>query len=214
MPQPVRDPNEATAFWRASRAIVRGLGTVFFDFKAYRTDRVPQTGGVLLLANHQSYLDPPLFTMKLRRPAAFLAKSQLFDFGPFAWAIRRLNAFPVKQGSSDVGAMKESIRLLQAGWLLTVFPEGSRSPDGQLKPVQKGAGLMVKRAQVPVVPAVVDGAWKAWPPDGPLLPRSTPVRVLYGEPANISHMKADDIRKWTDDQLTTLLDRLRSGRLG
>lgn len=213
-PPPTRDPDEVTAFWSAARAIVRGLGTVMFDFKAYRLDRVPERGGVLLLGNHQSYLDPPLFTMKLRRPAAFLAKSELFDFAPFGWAIRRLNAFPVRQGSGDVAAMKESIRLLQAGWLLTVFPEGSRTPDGRLKPAQKGAGLMVKRAQVPVVPAVVDGAWDAWPPGGSAIPKFKPVRVLYGEPADLSHMKADDIRKWTDDQLATLLDRLRSGRLG
>ena len=207
-----RDPGRASWFWRACKAGVQLGSTLALDFRAYRVDRVPATGGVLMLANHQSYLDPPLFGVAPKRPSAFLAKSELFENPAFAWAIRRLNAFPVRQGAGDVGAMKESIRLLQRGWMLGVFPEGSRTPDGELQPAQKGAGLMVKRAGVPVLPAVIDGSHQAWP-RGSTFPRPHPVRVLYGEPADLSGMKADDVRRWIDDALARLLDDLRSGRV-
>lgn len=208
-----RSPEEAAAIYRASRVLTRVLATLLFDFRSYRADRVPERGGVLILSNHQSYLDPPLLGVHLHRPVAFLAKSELFDFAPFGTFIRQLNAFPLRQGKSDVGAMKESIRLLQNGWALTIFAEGGRTAHGRLAPVQKGAGLMVKRANVPVVPTVIDGAYKAWPRDASGFPRPHPVRVLYGEPTDLSNMKADDIRKWADDRLASLLDDLRSGRV-
>ena len=209
-----RDPDDPTLMWTLCHKTAELAATLCFDFHAYHADRIPRTGGVLLLANHQSYLDPPLLALKPPRQCAFLAKSGLFKFGPFGWLIRKLNAFPVKQGAGDVGAMKESIRLLQNGWMLTMFPEGTRSPDGELQPIERGAGLLVKRAQVPVVPAVIDGAWDAWPPDGPAAPRLKPIRALYGEPEDLSHLKAADIQSWTADKLAALLEQLRSGRVG
>ena len=208
-----RSPDRMPWFYRNARRLFTALSSVGFDFKAYGVDRVPQTGGVLIAANHQSYLDPPLYGLPLRRPAAFLAKSELFENPAFARVIRALNAFPVRQGAGDVSAMRESIRLLQAGWAVTVFPEGSRTPDGELQPAQKGAGLMVKRAGVPVVPAVIHGSHDAWP-RGTAMPRpGVPIRVLYGEPADLGVMKADDVRKWLDDRLAALFDDLRSGRV-
>ncbi len=208
-----RSPDEETKIYRASRLLTNIIATLGVDFRAYRADRVPARGGVLILSNHQSYLDPPLMGVRVMRPMAYLAKSELFDFAPASWFIRKLNAFPVRQGKGDVGAMKEAIRLLQSGWALNVFAEGSRTPNGRLMPAQKGAGLMIKRANVPVVPAVIDGAYKAWPRGSTGYPRPHPVRVLYGEPADLSGMKADDIRKWTDDRLAALLDDLRNGRV-
>ncbi len=207
-----RSPDKATAIYGGMRIFVRSVLRAGFAFQAFRADRVPKTGGLLMLSNHQSFLDPPILGCKLHRPIASLGKSELFAWKPFAWSIRQLNAFPVKQGKSDVGAMKESIRLLKAGWLLNVFPEGGRTRDGNLQPAQKGAGLMVRRAGVPVIPAVIDGSYEAWPIQNKL-PRPRKIRVLYGEPAEIGHLKADDIRKWIDDTLARMFDDLRSGRV-
>lgn len=209
---PAPSPSEAGLFYKGWRSALQVAMRVFFDLQAFGVERVPEKGGLLMLSNHQSYLDPPLLGVSLRRPMASLAKSELFAVAPFGWAIRKLYAFPVRQGKGDVGAMKESIRLLQAGWLLNVFPEGSRSPDGRLHPAQKGAGLIVRRAGVPVVPTVIDGSFDAWPRDRKI-PTPHPIRVLYGKPADISHLKADDIRKWIDDTFARMLDDLRSGRV-
>ena len=207
-----RDPDKATLMYRAWRFGVGSVLKLGFGLEAYGVERIPKTGGLLMLSNHASYLDPPIVSVRVPRPMAFLAKSELFDWGPFGWTIRRLNAFPVKQGKGDVGAMKESIRLLKAGWLLNVFPEGGRTPDGNLQPAQKGAGLMIRRAGVPVLPAVIDGSYEAWPLEQKY-PRPRKLRILYGEAADISHLKADDVRKWIDDTWARMRDDLRSGRV-
>ena len=207
-------PHEPTAFWRASRTVFDVLATLAFDFRAYRPERVPDRGGALILSSHQSYLDPPLLSLRLSRATCYLAKSELFENRAFEWFIRRLNAFPVRQGAGDVGAMKQSIKLIQSGWALAVFPEGSRTFDGSLQPAQKGVGLLVKRCRgVPCVPAVIDGAFEALPRGGSKIPKPHPIRVLYGEPADLSQLKADDVRRWVDDTLARLLDDLRSGRV-
>ena len=207
-----RRPDRATPIYAGMRVLVNAVLGLGFRFRAYGVERVPRDGGLLMLSNHQSYLDPPILGAKLPRPMAYLAKSELFRNPVFGWGIRQLNAFPVRQGKGDVGAMKESIRLLQAGWLLNIFPEGGRTSDGELNPAQKGAGLIIRRAGVKVLPTVIDGSYDAWPKDR-RLPRPHPIRVLYGEPVDLSHLKADDVRKWTDDTLARMLDDLRSGRV-
>ena len=191
------------------RALLRILTSVWFDLKVYGKENVPETGGVLLVANHQSYLDPPLLGVQLRRKASFLAKSGLFVNPVFGWVIRNCNAFPVRQGEGDVGAVKETIRRLQEGHMLTVFPEGGRTEDGELQPILNGAALVVRKAGVPIVPVVVDGSFKAWPKHRKLWQRH-PVRVLFGKPAVVHHLKAREITAFIDAQLHELLADLRS----
>src|SRR2546430_1089738 len=82
---------------------------------------------------------------------------------PRARLIRSLSAFQVEQGASDVGAVKETISRLQEGHVLNIYPGGSRTDDGKMLPLEKGAGLVIRRAKVPVVPAVIVGSYKAWP---------------------------------------------------
>ena len=95
-----------------------------FDLKVYGRHHVPAKGGVLLISNHQSYLDPVLIGVYLERPMTYMAKSELFENKHFGWLIRALNAFPIKQRAGDVGAIKETIKRLKTGALLNVFPEG------------------------------------------------------------------------------------------
>jgi 1-acyl-sn-glycerol-3-phosphate acyltransferase len=211
-PRDARDPQHTTFTYATSRVILRSLLRMFFRFQVHRVDRVPLQGPVLLASNHQSYLDPPIIGVPLMRPMAYLAKKELFDNPIFAGYIRRLNAFPVDQNKGDIGAMRQSLDILKAGWALAVFPEGSRTFDGELQPAQKGMGLMIKRAKATVVPAVLDGSFDAWPRSS-TFPRPRPVSVLYGEPTDLSHLSVDDVRKWTDDTLGRMLDDLRSGRV-
>ena len=194
--------------WRTLQIPTRLIADLAFDLKALHPERVPATGGVLMISNHQSYLDPPLLGAKLSRAMAYLANAELFEFGPFAWLIRSLNAFPIQQGRGDLGAMKQSIRLLQEGWMLNVFPEGSRTPDGTLHPAQKGAALIIRRAGVPVVPVAIQGSYEAWPKTEKF-PRPHPIRILYGEPADLSHERPEQITRWIDQTLARMLAELR-----
>src|SRR5688500_6596976 len=185
-----RPPHERSLLWKTLQVPVRLAATLVFKLQAFHPDRVPPTGGVLMVSNHQSYLDPPLLGTKLNRSMAYLAKSELFEHGHFSSLIRALNAFTIRQGKGDVGAMKESIRLLQEGWLLNMFPEGSRTPDGRVHPAQKGAGLMIRRAGAPGVPVAIDGSYEA-SPRGDRFPQPHTIRLLYGQPVNLDHHPSD-----------------------
>ena len=202
----------ATAPWRFLQAIARVLTTLLFDLKVYGAHRVPDRGGVLLVSNHQSYLDPVLLGVRLRRPLSYLAKSELFRHKPFAWFIRSLGAFPVRQGAGDVGAMKETIARLQEGHALNIYPEGSRTQDGQLLPIERGIGLVVKKAKVPVVPVVIDGSFQAWPRSCRLF-HPHPIRVMYGPPMDLSGLRADEVVRTIDRTLHAMFDELRRGPL-
>jgi 1-acyl-sn-glycerol-3-phosphate acyltransferase len=188
--------------WKLAQVLCRVVTSVMFDLKVYGAGNVPQAGGVLLVTNHESHLDPVLIGVQLRRPISYLAKSELFANPFFGWLIRNLYAFPVRQGAGDVGAMKETISRLKEGHLLNIFPEGSRSPDGNFLPVEAGVALVVRRAGVPVVPCVVEGAYEAMP-RGKKLPIAKPIRVMYGEPIDMAGWKTEEVvrtieQKWRE----------------
>lgn len=193
------------------RSLARLVGTLFQDLKVYDEKNVPLSGGVVLVSNHQSFVDPIFIAAKLPRVLAFLAKSELFKPWGFRWLIRQCNAFPVKQGAGDVGAMKASIALLQGGKALLIFPEGSRSEDGELAPIAAGSALVIKRAKVPVVPVAIEGAFHVWPKHR-LLPRTGKVRVKFGEPIVIHDLDSRAIVGRIEQELKRLIGDLREIR--
>jgi 1-acyl-sn-glycerol-3-phosphate acyltransferase len=205
----VRRGARASIMWNLTKGLCRILCSVFFDLKTYGVKTVPKTGGVLLVSNHQSYLDPVLVGVQVFRPISYLAKSELFENPVFGWFIRGLNAFPVRQGAGDVGAVKETILRLQEGGALNIFPEGSRSEDGQLQPIEKGASLVIRRAKVPVVPVVIDGSFRAWP-RGRKMFRGSPVRLLYGPPMQLAHLRPDEISRTIDATFRSMLAELKA----
>lgn len=200
---------KAHPLWKLAQTIVRIGTSTLFDLKVYGRDNVPDDGGALMISNHQSYLDPAVFGAQLRRPMSYLAKSELWKNPVFGWLITNLYAFPVRQGAGDKGAIEETIRRLQEGHILNLYPEGSRTPDGELLPIQRGVALVIRKAKVPVIPAVVDGSYGAWP-KGQLLPSPHPVRVLIGKPRRMDHMKAADIVTETDRIFREMLAELRA----
>ena len=94
---------------------------------------------MIIVPNHQTYADPPLVTIPVRRPVYYMAWNQLFDVPGPSWAIRRLRAFPVRLESQDPRAAREAVRLLEAREAVMIFPEGGRSPDGVVQPFKPGA---------------------------------------------------------------------------
>jgi 1-acyl-sn-glycerol-3-phosphate acyltransferase len=195
--------------WRYLQVIARVGTTLLFDLKVYGRENVPKTGGVLLAANHQSYLDPVLVACQLRRPVSYFAKSELFTNPYFGWFIRQLHAFPVRQGEGDVGAVKEAIRRLDEGYVLNVYPEGTRSPTGELMPLEKGIALVIRKAGVPVVPVAIEGSFDAWT-KGDILFHPHPVRVMYGKPMDLSGKKADQVLRELESAMRTLIAELRA----
>jgi 1-acyl-sn-glycerol-3-phosphate acyltransferase len=140
-----------------------------------------QTGPVILAMNHQSYLDPPFAGTACDRAIYFLARRTLMDMPLLGWLLPKLNVVPVNQDGIDRSALKALIRVLKSGNAALVFPEGSRTLDGELQPAQPGVGLVIAKTLAPVVPMRIFGAHEALPRGGGGL-HFVPVTLVIGEP--------------------------------
>ena len=171
----------------ALRTIVRAI--VRFrsegDFGA-----IPKTGPLIVAANHASSADPVLITSFLSqaidRPINWLGKRELLEWPPAGWAFRIAAIHPVDREAADLEAFRSAMRILDAGQVLAIFPEGTRSQDGALQPVREGAGMLALRSGAPVLPVAVVDSDRLWP-KGSLLPKAGKrVSVRYGAPFTVT----------------------------
>jgi 1-acyl-sn-glycerol-3-phosphate acyltransferase len=200
---------ERSPTWRACQSLVRIWTTLAFDLRTYDLHNIPKTGPALLVSNHQSFLDPMLVAVHLYRPVSYMARSTLFRNPVLNFIIRELKAFPVERNSADISAIKECVRQLSMGNLLTVFPEGTRSVSGEIGRIQKGVTLIIRRAGVPVIPVAIDGSCHAWPKKAKF-PHPHPVRLIYGEPIELHHLSPEDILKSINQSWRSLLQKLKT----
>ncbi len=170
---------------------VCGFLRTFCGLQVRGAGYVPEAGPAVLMANHESYFDPYLVTYLSWRPVQFMAKTELFQgFG--GWLFPRLNTAPVRRGHGDLSAFRNAWRHLDAGKLLCIFPEGTRSPDGELHAAQPGAISIALRAGVPIIPVAISGTYQLLPRQGGL--RLTPVAVVAGQPLQLSGLPKDGHR--------------------
>ena len=164
-------------WWSCFRVYFR----LYHRGRIYHRERLPRTGGIILAPNHVSFLDPPFVGLTCNRAVTYFARDTLFR-NPLAKAwLRSWNAVPIKREGGDIGAMRLTLRLLAEGKAVMIFPEGTRSQDGQLQPARSGIGMVAARAKVPVVPVRLFGTAQAMP-RGKSLPRPARVTVVFGEP--------------------------------
>jgi 1-acyl-sn-glycerol-3-phosphate acyltransferase len=167
-------------YW-AGYQFSRLVGRLFFRFRVIHRERMIQSGPAILAMNHQSYLDPPLAGTACNRAIYFLARRTLLDVPLLGRLLPKLNVIPVNQEGVDRGAIKAVIRVLQAGNGVLVFPEGSRTLDGNLQPAEPGLGLVIAKTLAPVVPMRIFGGHEALPRgDGGL--HLVPITIVIGEP--------------------------------
>ncbi|MBY0231634.1 MAG: 1-acyl-sn-glycerol-3-phosphate acyltransferase [Gemmataceae bacterium] len=149
------------------------LFTLASSFRMAGQRHMPRSGPVLIIANHTSYLDPILVGLAVRRPIRYLARKTLFRHPLFSALITNLGAVPIDQEGFAREGLQTSIRLLQGGEPLVVFPEGERTPHGQMIPFKPGVLLLLKKAPVPILPVGIAGAYEAFPLSASL-PRWSP----------------------------------------
>ena len=178
-------PANGTTLYRYSGAVLRVFLRVYTRWEVTGREHVPQAGGVLLVANHTSYADPPIVGAACPRPVHFMAKSELFAIPLLSAFIRRTHAFPVKREAADQQALRRALRLLRGDRVLLIFPEGSRSPDGRLMPFEAGAAFVALASEAQVVPVGIDGADRLLPPGKPIL-LPAKLRVRFGPPVDLS----------------------------
>lgn len=157
------------------------LCRAYFGLDLRGLEHIPATGAVIVTPNHQTYADPPLVTIPIRRRVYYMAWSRLFEIPGLAGLIRRLRAFPVQVESSDPRATREAVRLLQAGHVLMMFPEGERSRDGHVQAFKLGAFRLAVSLGAPILPVSIVGGHDSWPP-GRVLPRPGRITITYHPP--------------------------------
>jgi 1-acyl-sn-glycerol-3-phosphate acyltransferase len=164
---------------------------VCFGLRCHHRHRVPDEGAVLVCPNHQSYLDPVLVGVGIERRLNYLARKTLFRFRPFAWLIATLDAIPLEREGLGVGGIKESLRRLKRGEIVLIFPEGRRTLDGQVQPLQPGFCALARRGKATLLPVGIAGAFEAWPRFA-RWPRFGRVSVWIGDPIDPGRMRECD----------------------
>lgn len=157
------------------------IGKTLFSFKVVHRERIIETGGAILAMNHESYLDPPLAGIACHRELYYLARKTLLKWPILGPILPKMNVIPVDQDRADMSALKNLIKIVKAGHATVIFPEGSRTLDGELQPAQPGLGLVIAKTLAPVVPMRIFGAHKAFPRHGKPRP-FTPITLVVGEP--------------------------------
>lgn len=149
--------------------------------KVIGKENFPKQGGVLLCTNHIDNLDPPVVGVTCPRPVHFMAKEELFNAPLLSFILPRVNAFPVKRGMSDRKAFRTALSILKEGNVVGLFPEGTRSPDGELQKGLAGAGFFALKGEAVVMPCAIIGPYKPF----------RRLKVVYGKPIDMTKYREE-----------------------
>ncbi len=136
---------------------------LLFSIRFAGQRHVPMQGSLLVVANHQSFLDPVIVGLAVKRHLCYLARKSLFKHRWLSWIMYRLGAIPLDQDGPATEGIKATLQLLRRGEAVVLFPEGSRTPDGQVHELKSGIALLLRKAKVPILPVGIAGAYEALP---------------------------------------------------
>jgi 1-acyl-sn-glycerol-3-phosphate acyltransferase len=177
---PLSRPDRRNVTWFISQMILKVIFHGWNGYKARGMENLAPGGGLLLI-NHQSYVDPLLVGLPLRRPVSYLARDSLFRVPVLGTFLRLVYVMPINREAAGTESIREGIRRMRHGFLVGIFPEGTRSTDGRMGELKPGFVALVRRAGVPVYPVGIAGAYDALPRKAKWL-RPKPLRVVFGEP--------------------------------
>jgi 1-acyl-sn-glycerol-3-phosphate acyltransferase len=176
--------------YRTGWLCFNALFATYFRWRIFNRERVPTSGAVILASNHASFLDPPFVGSPLKREASFLARDTLFKNPIARWVLTRWQAIPVDRDGSSASGLKRILAALEAHRAVILFPEGTRTRDGNLQRVRSGVGLLVVKSGAPVVPVRVWGSFEAWGRHVKI-PRPKQLTVKYGPPLDFSALREE-----------------------
>lgn len=177
--------------YRFFRFFLIWLCKLFFHLEVRGRGFIPREGGFVLASNHASFLDPILVGTACPRVLNFAARETLFRNKFFGWLIAEVGSFPIKRWSADLSAVKESVRRLKNNAGLLLFPEGTRSHDGNIHNITSGFVMLAAKAGVPIIPVWVSGSHKAWGRARRIRPAK--IRVVFGSPIEVGKRRDYEI---------------------
>jgi len=168
--------NGTDAAWAVGRVTIQPAVKLVAPLQVYGTDRVPLTGGLVVAANHFSWIDPPALGAACPRTLYFMAKVEAHRVPGLGELMRAFGTFAVRRGESDRDAVRRMREIVREGGALGMFAEGTRQKSGVPGPVQPGAAMVAVNEEVPLIPAAIHGS-QVW-----RLGNFVPVSIAWGEP--------------------------------
>lgn len=188
--------------------LCRSLSCLFLRYRTNGAEHIPQSGGVLIAANHASYTDIPLLGCGVRRRLFFLGRANLFLNPVLSWMLRSIGWIPLHHTRWDRKAFQYAVDMLKAGKTIVIFPEGTRTSDGNLQAGKPGIGMIVAEAQCPVIPVYIDGTFQVLPMGASWL-RMHPVSINFGKPLDFRQ----DMEKYQGRELYTHISQTVMDRI-
>ncbi len=186
--------NRKTPFYQFGRLLCVALSWLLYPCKLLNPEKVKRDAPFILMCNHQSMMDPLLLAAKFRyHEIHFIGKRELTRFKPLKWAVEKLHMIAVSRHMTDLGALRAASAALKAGYVLGIFPEGTRKRGNPMEQIESGVSLLALRSGVPLVPALI-------------LPRPKPfrrTRMLIGDAIAYDDLLASGISREAADALNT-----------
>jgi 1-acyl-sn-glycerol-3-phosphate acyltransferase len=156
-----------------------------FKIQVIGLENIPEHDGMLICSNHLSNFDPPMVGTQIARPLSFIAKSELFKVPVLGQLLPHLNAFPIRRGEGDRGAIRLALKLIREGHALLLFPEGHRNLEHTpMKRGLSGAGFFALKTDAVVIPCAIIGEYKF----------RSKMKVVFGKPVDTTVMKNQKLK--------------------
>lgn len=176
-------------YWNVGRANFIRIFKLLWEYPVVGKKNFPNTDGAMVISNHQSELDPWLVGSAVHKKVIWLSKKENFDIPIFKSIIRPFGTIPIKRGQRDTSALDKVRAVLESGGCVGMFPEGTRSPDGELAPFHSGAAKLCMEVGVPYVPCAIFGAYKVFPKNASLnkikIRDGSIIKIVIGKPVYI-----------------------------
>ncbi|MCA9057493.1 MAG: 1-acyl-sn-glycerol-3-phosphate acyltransferase [Planctomycetaceae bacterium] len=199
-------PPKRNLLWRVFHVFIYALMRSWIRAGVAGKEHIDNTQGGLFLVNHQSYLDPLLAAVFLNRPVSYLARDNLFRVPVIGWILARTHVIPISREAFRGGSIRTALERLEEGFLVGIFPEGTRSCGDQVGTFRPGFLSLVRRCSVPVYPVAIAGADRIMP-RGAWWIRPRRVEIVYGPPLTAEEL--NQLRHGTDDRQLAELARRR-----
>ena len=163
-------------FYRIVKSFAGFLLSLVYRIEIRGKEYIPKEGRGVVSSNHFSLMDPIVIAALLPRKVNYMGKEELFSNRLFASILNKLGVFPVKRGGADIGAVKTALKILNNGEIFGIFPEGTRSKQGEILKAKPGLAMVAIKTKSPVIPVAITGNYKPF----------SKIKIMIGKPIDLS----------------------------